>query len=254
MTPRAAFLFCLLMAVAHVAPALALESPPQTYVADRAGVIESAAKTQLIGLLQELEQKTNARVIVLTVNSTNGQNIHQYAFERADKWKFGANQKSASVLIVVAVRDRKYWTEVGYNHEHILPDSLVGTLGRQYLVPHFKAGRYNRGILEYTAAIASTIAQANGKTLTGMPKLQPLAQPPGILRVILGFLPILFLFIMAGASRGRGRNMLFWGLLAGSMMGGRGGGRSGGFGGGGFGGFGGGGGGGFGGGGAGGSW
>ena len=252
MMPRAAFFTLILMAAAHVAPAVALEAPPQTYVADRAGVIESATKTQLIGLLQELEQKTSARVIVLTVNSTAGQDIHQYAFERADKWKFGANGNSASVLIVVAVRDRKYRTEVGYNHEHILPDSLVGTIGRQYLVPHFKAGRFSQGIFEHSAMIASTIAQANGKTLTGMPKLQPVAQPPRILSIILRFIPILLLFILAGASRGRGRNrnMLFWGLIAGSMMGGgRSGGRSGGFGS-----FGGGGGGGFGGGGAGGSW
>lgn len=236
-----------------------VESAPKTYVADRAGVIDPDTEKALIGLLQELEQKTKgqktqARIVVLTVNTTDGMDIHQYAFERADTWKFGTNRKSTSVLIVVAVKDKKYWTEVGYEHEAILTDGYVGEVGRQYFEPHFKAGRFGQGIYEGTAKMAQKIAQERGVTLSGMPDIRPMTSQPGLAHILLGILPIIFLLLIlgGGASRGRHRNMLFWGFLAGSMMGG----RSGGFGGGGggFGGFGGGGGGGFGGGGAGGSW
>ena len=242
---------CLFLSVASAAE---IESAPKTYVTDRADIIDSATEQKLIGLLQELEQKTGARIIVLTVQSTNGQDIHQFAFERADKWKLGANQKSASVLVVVAVKDRKYRFEVGYEWEGVLPDGYVGQVGRDYFVPHFKAGRYSQGVFEATAVLAQTIAADRGVTLTGMPKLRPMAQRPGLARILLGFLPILFLLLVVGMSRSRHRNMLFWGLLAGSMMGGRRGYGGGGFGGGGFGGFGGGGGGGFGGGGTSGGW
>ncbi|MCH8889341.1 TPM domain-containing protein [Patescibacteria group bacterium] len=116
---------------------------PRTYVEDRAGVMNAQIKTQLIGLLQELEQKAKARIIVLTVQTTDGMDIHQYTFERADQWKFGPNKKSAGVLIVVAVKDRKYRTEVGYDWEGILPDSRVGELGRKYFVPYFKQKAYS---------------------------------------------------------------------------------------------------------------
>jgi uncharacterized protein len=234
-----------------------VEPAPKTYVADRANVIDSDTETKLVGLLQELEQKTKARLVVLTVNTTDGMDIHQYAFERADAWKFGTNRQSASVLIVVAVKDRKYWTEVGYDHEAILTDGYVGEVGRQYFVPHFKAGRFGQGTFEGAAIMAQKIAQERGVSLTGMPNIRPMTSQPGLARVLVGILPLLFLFLIAGASRGRHRNMLFWGFLAGSMLGGRSGGFGGGGfggGGGGFGGFGGGGGGGFGGGGAGGSW
>ena len=242
---------CLFLSAASAAE---IGPAPKTYVTDRAGIVDSATEQELIGLLQELEQKTGARIIVLTVQSTNGQDIHQFAFERADKWKLGANQKSASVLVVVAVKDRKYRFEVGYDWEGVLPDGYVGQVGRNYFVPHFKAGRYSQGVFEATAVLAQTIAADRGMTLTGMPKLRPMSQRPGLARILLGFLPILFFLVVGGMSRGRHRNMLFWGLLAGSMMGGRGGHGGGGFGGGGFGGFGGGGGGGFGGGGASGGW
>lgn len=227
---------------------------PRTYVADRAGIIDPATEQRLIGLLQELEQKTGARIVVLTVQSTDGQDIQQFAFERADKWKFGQNRKSASVLVVVAAGDRKYRFEVGYEWEGVLPDGYVGEVGRKYLVPYFKAGRYSQGVLEATAALAQAIATDRGVALTGMPKLRAMARRRGLGSALLSLMPILILLVIVGMTKGRNRNMLFWGLLMGSMMGGRMGGRGGGFGGGGFGGFGGGGGGGFGGGGAGGGW
>ena len=90
---------CLFASVVHAA----VEPAPRSYVEDRASVLDGQTATALTALLQELEQKTNARVIVLTVATTGGVDISQYAFERADEWKFGPNRNSASALIVVAV-------------------------------------------------------------------------------------------------------------------------------------------------------
>ncbi len=236
-----------LVAVLTTVSQAAIESAPKTYVTDRAGVMNGGVKTKLIGLLQELEQKTGARIVVVTVNSTDGVAIDTYAFERADTWKFGAKQKSASVLVVVAVKDRKWKIEVGYDHEGVLPDGLVGTIGRNRMVPNFKAGDYGNGIYMACAEMAKTIADERGVALTGMPKLPAVRRGRGrgtSLSFIIIFLIMMVLRIFAMRSRRRGG--IFW-------MGGYGGGYSGG-GGGGFGSFGGGGGGGFGGGGAGGSW
>ncbi len=244
----------------------AVEPAPQTYVEDRAGVIDANTKTRMIGLLQELEQKTSARIIVLTVNSTDGESIFDYSFERADQWKFGANQKSASVLIVAAIKDRKYQTQVGYDWEGVLPDSLVGSIGRTYFVPSFKAGNYAQGLFEGSAAMAKVIADSKNVKLTGMPKLRRTVNsragrdsvPSGCCCCFVLPLILLWLFTRGGGGPGgrRGRG-LFWpvlgGLLLSRTLGHRGGGF-GSFGGGGFGSFGGGGGGGFGGGGGGGSW
>lgn len=243
-----------------------VEPAPKTYVEDRAGILDANTRTRLIGLLQELEQKTLARVIVLTVETTGGVDIHDYAFARADKWKFGQNQKSASVLVVVAVKDRAYQIEVGYDWEGVLPDSLVGTIGRRFFVPNFKAGKYAEGLFEGTAAIAKTIADEKGVKLSGMPDLPAISRgrqgaggaSGGTCPCCSLFLMLLVVFFLMRAARRR-KGLLFWGLLASTLFSGGRRGRSDGFGdgggfGGGFGGFGGGGGGGFGGGGAGGKW
>ncbi|MFA5864996.1 MAG: TPM domain-containing protein [Phycisphaerae bacterium] len=238
----------------------AIEPAPKTYVEDRAGVIDSAMKQRLIGLLQELEQKTGARVIVLTVNTSGGLPIEQYSLERADKWKFGANQQSTSVLVVVAVKDHSYRVEVGYNLEGVLPDSFVGTIGREYFVPNFRAGQYGKGIFEGTAVIAQQVARGRGVKLSGMPQIpNRTTRPQSSVSPCFGIIfPILIFWIIFKMAR-RGGGSFFWGMLAGSLLSNmRGSGRDsfggGGFGGSNFGSFGGGGGGGFGGGGASGKW
>jgi len=250
-------LFTLVLLLASAVVSAEIEPAPTTFVTDRANIIDDDTEHRLTGLLQELEQKTKARVLVLTVDTTGGQDIAQYAFERADRWKLGANRKSASALVVVAHADRRYRFEVGYDWEHVLTDGYVGQLGREVLVPHFRARRFSRGIFEATALLAGKIAEDRNVTLTGMPDIQQPGRPGASLwgsLLVLGFM-ILFAVIVL---RGRGaRGGLFWGFLLGSMLGGGRGGRSSGFGGGfggGFGSFGGGGGGGFGGGGASGGW
>ena len=70
---------------------------------------------------------------------------------------------------MIALNERKYRIEVGYGLEGILPDSLVGSIGRQYLVPYFRKGDYSGGIYAATLAIANVIAKDAGVKITGMP-------------------------------------------------------------------------------------
>jgi len=252
---KPAFIFFFL-----VAPLLlsAADPMPSTYVVDNAGVISADGSRVLLGMLQELEQKTGAQMIVLTVPSTGGVPIEQFALEKAEAWKLGQKGKDNGLLMVIAVKDRKYRTEVGYGLESILPDSLTGSIQRAYLVPQFRKGDYTRGIVDTAAVYATTIAKAQGVQLTGVPRVEPVqAQGRHSGGIPFGLIFFILLFLLFSSSRSRSGSFL-QGLLLGSLLGGgrgyRGGGGFGSFGGGGFGGFGGGGGGGFGGGGSSGGW
>jgi len=190
MTRHSRLAILLILSLSSGLCAAKVEPAPKTYVEDRARVLSGDQKRQLTALLQELEQKTKARIIVLTVDTTGRIPIEQFAFERADTWKFGQNRNSASALVVVALKDRKYRIEVGYEHEGILPDGYVATVGRRYFVPNFKAGLYGQGILAATAVVAQRIAGQKGVTLTGMPKIT--APPRGLRRgAPCGALPML---------------------------------------------------------------
>jgi len=246
-----AALAAFLLAVA--APAAAVDPPvpatPPNYVVDLAGVIDPAAEGRLNGLLRELEEKTTAQVVVLTLRSLGGESLEAFSIDVAhNRWKLGQRGKDNGVLITLALTERRYRIEVGYGLESILPDSYVGSLGREMLVPAFRAGDYGGGLASATGEIALKIAATSGVQLAGAPAARPSParspRKPGPLDLVFGalllagFLWLLVrhpgvLFALLLSSRGRGSH--------GSWGGGGGG-------------FGGGGGGGFGGGGASGSW
>lgn len=235
-------------------------SKPSHYVEDYANVVNASQERSLNGILQELEQKTGAQYIILTVETTGGMSIEQFSIGLAEKWKLGQEGKDNGMLFVLAKNDRKWRFEVGYGLEGFITDQYCGQVGREVLVPYLKQGNYSEGIYQANLTVVQNIAAETGVALTGMPKLAPRRNIRRGLPCC-SILPILFFMFMIFGGRGRGRGMGLWFFLP-FMLGGFGGhggyGRSGSFGGGSFGGsfggFGGGMGGGFGGGGASGGW
>jgi uncharacterized protein len=253
---HSAFLLVLGCLLFYSGPSHAVTPEPPTspgnYVVDLAGIIDGGVQTRLNAYLKELEQKTTVQMVVLTIKSLDGGSIDDFSLRMAhDKWKLGQKGKDNGLLLTVAVDEHKYRIEVGYGLEGTLPDSMVGTIGRQYLVPYFKKGDYSAGIFNASLEIIKTIAAAQGVEITGMPKTPGMKSKRkrgfGLSDLIwFGILLVFIIPFMLFRSRSGG----YWG--GGGGFGG--GGFGGGFGGGGDGGFGGGGGGGFGGGGAGGDW
>ena len=250
---------CLFLAPSAYAVVPPVPKMPSHYVVDLAGIINDDVEYRLNGYLQELEQKTTDQFVILTIKSLEGESLEEFSITTAhETWKLGQKGKDNGLLLLVSLDDRKYRFEVGYGLEGILPDSLIGSIGRQYLVPYFQKGDYSTGIYTATLAIIDEIASSEGIAITGMPKIQGQAhydpygrskKGGGIVSKILSILFILgaiILFI-------KNPRLFLMLLLFSSIGGGRRGWSSGG-GGGGFGGFGGGGGGGFGGGGASGGW
>jgi len=240
----------LCLVVGSVSHATSVPEKPLRYVVDLAGMIDDATENRLNGYLRELEQKTTAQAVILTIPSLEGESIEDFSITIAhDKWKLGQKGKDNGVLLLISQKDRKYRIEVGYGLEGVLPDSLVGSLGRNLLVPYFRKGDYSTGIFTAAIAIADKIAEASGVKIEGMPTIKYSTQqaeksePASLFNTIItvAFLIVLGILFIKNPR-------LFLMLLLFSSMGGRRGSWGGG------GGFGGGGGGGFGGGGASGGW
>jgi uncharacterized protein len=271
------FLLILITALPFASNAQTFQVPakPIGYVNDFANVLSPEAKAKLTALCAEVDQKAKAQIAVVTVPTTNGQDIFDYSYNLAVKWGVGPKQVSRGVLILYATNDHKYWTQVGYGLEGILPDGKVGGFGRE-AVPILRQGNYDAALLLVTRRIADVIAQDAGVTLTGPSPVKNFRRQEERVPSAVGLIVLLiFLFILISiifrAFSGRGpRGPMggggsgWWvGPLIGSSIGrggwggggfggsGWSGGGSGGGGGGGFGGFGGGS---FGGGGAGGDW
>ncbi len=144
-----------------------LPAHPSQYVVDLAGVIDGNSQARLNTRLRDLEARTTVQVVVLTLNSLEGEPIEDFSHQTAVKWGIGQKGKDNGVLLTVAVQDHKYRIEVGYGLEGDLPDSLVGSIGRQYLVPSFRRGDFAGGITAAVAEISNTLAGGKGVGKTG---------------------------------------------------------------------------------------
>ncbi len=143
---------------------------PLNYVVDLAGIVDDVTENRLNGYLQQLEQKTTAQLVILTIKSLGGESIEDFSIKIAhDKWKLGQKGKDNGVLFLISLNDRKFRIEVGYGLEGVLPDSLVGSLARDILVPFFRKGDYSNGIFDTTLAMANEIATDSGVKIEGMP-------------------------------------------------------------------------------------
>ena len=248
---------------------------PFTPIVDNANVIDAATQQRIGAIYLNLKERTNIEFAVLTVNTTGDQDIFDFSLAVARGWNIGpGNAKGNGFLLVVAIQDRKYFTQMGDHLEGDLPDGLIGQIQREKLVPAFKQGNYSKGIFDTIEAYVATLAVKRGFSVEGIDQRKAYRtqersnQPGGGGGLICGILVLIFIILLVSAgSRRRGGGCLqalFWGSLFSNLGGGRGwgggsgwsGGGFGGSSGGGFGGFGGGfgGGGSFGGGGAGGSW
>lgn len=254
-----ALLICFFIITVSSFAEVVIPAKPYNHVVDLAGIIHDDVEADLNRYLMELEQKTTAQFVVLTINSLEGESLEEFTINVAhNKWKLGQKGKDNGILLLVSLQDRTYRFEIGYGLEGILPDSLVGGIGRQYLVPYFQKADYSQGTFAAALSVINIISTDAGVEITGMPKFRTHPAYPrsriesgkpsifGAVLTIFLIIGVIFLFI-------RHPRLLLFLLMMNMLGGGR---RSGWSGGGGFGGgsFGGGGGGGFGGGGASGGW
>jgi uncharacterized protein len=159
----AAYVLALALLV-HAEPVSRLT--PTGYVNDFAHVLNQQTVTQLDDLCQQIDQKAHAQIALVTVNSLDGSDIESYAVDLYKKWGVGSKSTNRGVLILLAVQDHRYRTEVGYGLEPILPDGKVGGFGRE-AVPLLKQNDYNNAVLLMTARVAEVIAQDAGVELSG---------------------------------------------------------------------------------------
>src|SRR5437660_10118588 len=137
---------------------------PTDYVNDFAHVLDQTTIAQLDNICQQIDQKAHAQIAVVTINSLDGSDIESYTVDLFHKWGVGSKATNRGVLILLAVDDHRYRTEVGYGLEPILPDGKVGGFWRD-AVPLLKQNQYGPALAQVTRSIAETIAADAGVTL-----------------------------------------------------------------------------------------
>ncbi len=143
---------------------------PTSPVMDYAGVIDPGVRSTLEKRVIDFKNSTGVELGVAVVRTTGERPIFDYSLAVARGWGIGSkDDDNPSALLFVAIDDRKYFTQVSRDLEDELPDGVVGSLQRQYLVPEFRKGDYGKGIADTIDAYIRTIESKRSGTATPTP-------------------------------------------------------------------------------------
>ena len=191
-----AFVFVLL-AIAGAAGAAEPNYPALTgRVVDEAGVLSASTRSGLVEMLAQHERASDGQqVVVVTLKSLQGLGIEDFGYQLGRHWGIGQKDKNTGALLIVAPNERKVRIEVGYGLEGTLTDALSRTIIERDIVPAFKRGDLNGGVLAGTAAILRVLgadASSAQPAAKGWQGNAPLLLPFVINILFVGF----FLFLL----------------------------------------------------------
>ncbi|GGG91302.1 TPM domain-containing protein [Silvibacterium dinghuense] len=166
-------LLLMLVCITRLASAESVQSLPKPtdYVSDLAHVMSPEAIRRLDLLCGQVDHEAHAQIAVVTINTTDGEPIQQYAVDLYQAWGIGGKKTDRGVLFIVAVKDRKRFISTGYGLEGVLPDAKLGQIGRQ-MVPALRSNDFDYAFTIGVGQVAQAIADDAGLKLTALTPTQ----------------------------------------------------------------------------------
>ncbi len=154
-------LWIALLVVAGAAWAAELQFPPLSgRVVDQAGILSAATRDSLTAMLAAHEQATREQVVIVTLASLQGFPIEDFGYRLGRSWGIGEKGKNTGALLIIAPKERTVRIEVGYGLEGRLTDAISRAIIERDIVPAFRQGNFDRGVVAGTAALLGALGGA----------------------------------------------------------------------------------------------
>ena len=127
------------------------------FVANPDGIISEETVYQLNTILQNLEAKNKAEIAVVVLNSIGDNDIFDFGVKLFEHWGIGKKRSDNGLLILFVLDQRKIRFETGYGLEGVLPDAICKRIQMNEMVPYFKEGNYDEGMLRGVKKAVETI-------------------------------------------------------------------------------------------------
>jgi len=147
------FAVALLIHLSAVAQTYTVTTVPNTkvstnsYVSNPDGIISDSTVTKINSILTNLEQKTTAQVAVVLLTSIGEESDVDFAQQLFEAWGIGKAAKDNGLLILYVKDQRTIRFHTGYGVEGMLTDAICKRIQTQHMVPQFKEGNTDGGML-----------------------------------------------------------------------------------------------------------
>lgn len=166
------------------------------FVSNPDGILSSGTVAELDGLSTQIEAATKSEYAIVLVNDYVGESDFEFALKLFNTWGIGKKESNNGLLLFIAKDRREYRFMTGYGMESTLPDAYLKRIGEKYLVPNFRNGDYDQGVLEASRFIKTILTSPDSRA--ELERLMPEATPIWSLRspILRNSLLVLALFVI----------------------------------------------------------
>ena len=180
-------LVSLLFAVSAGLPATASAAQQYPSFVDGAALVQPVDKTNLLSNLRQIETKHGIRCAVLTVKSTQGMSIQQYAEAVQDQ--YFANAEKGSILMVISMDNRKWHITTDATMRNKITNKVVTGELKNAFINDLKKGNYAAAFNKYGMKVDSLMSyyEKNGEAYDPSKEFNPgAAGAAGLLSLLFG--------------------------------------------------------------------
>ncbi len=130
-----------------------------SFVLDAADILSASQYGELAGYLLDLNDSTGVQIAVLTVPTTDGEPVHDFAVRHFEKWQLGQKGVDNGALLTIVMDSHDLDITTGDGTEGVLTDILCKRIIDDVLVPAFRGGTQGAGVISAVRNMAGIITQ-----------------------------------------------------------------------------------------------
>jgi TPM domain len=131
---------------------------PRGYVNDFAGIIDSAAQSQLDAICKDLDRKKRTQMAIVTIVSLDGSPVVEFATQLGNRWGVGYEDNHRGVVVLLSRKEHQWGIATGKGLESVLTNDYEARLGRE-MTPFLRNGHYGTALLWVAQRIHDEILQ-----------------------------------------------------------------------------------------------
>ncbi|GHN01565.1 hypothetical protein WSM22_30540 [Cytophagales bacterium WSM2-2] len=141
------------------------ETTKENRIIDNADLLTTEQEDSVFYLIDQLDKEIGSQIVVLTIDSLNGQDINEFSNHEFESRRLGRDKELDGLLMTIAVKDKSMRIEVGYGLERIIKDEIASRINRNVIAPKFREGKFGQGIYNGVDTIKTLIEK--NKDLVG---------------------------------------------------------------------------------------
>ena len=130
---------------------------PRGFINDYTNTLSQSDLARLNSISTDLEATNGVEMVIVIIDSTDGQSIESYAQNLFETWGIGKEGANNGLLILISMNDQDYRVQTGYGIEGTVTDSLASRIMENEAMPDFKNGAYGQGLIHAAQSFADVL-------------------------------------------------------------------------------------------------